>query len=286
MIIAHVNGGLGNQLFQYAAGTALARRLGVKLGLDLREFDQNPAHHFALHHFNTDFETMDAGQLPPSRHDRPLGHLIWRGFGLKPRLFRERGLGYNDGFGGLGDGTYLKGYWQSERYFGEIEDVIRNDLTIVTEPTEQNRKTLAEIAGEFAVSLHVRRGDYVNDARTNATHGTCSAEYYQRAVQSIADQTGQEPVIFCFSDDPEWVAADVELPFPKRVVSHNDAARNYEDLRLMSACRHHVIANSSFSWWGAWLNPSPDKIVVAPQRWFAHRDMHNPDIIPSGWIKM
>ncbi len=286
MIISHVNGGLGNQLFQYAAGKALATRLGVSLGLDLRHFDRNPAHDLALGHFNVSFEKLDQNRLPPSRHRNPIGHLVWRGLGLKPRLYREKSLGYNDAFGRLNDKTYLKGYWQSERYFADITDIIRHDLEIITAPDERNRAMRAEMENKMSVSLHVRRGDYVADAATNATHGTCSVDYYSQAAELIATKTKTEPVIFCFSDDPEWVAAEIKLPFPMRVVGHNDASHNYEDLRLMNACRHHVIANSSFSWWGAWLNPSPDKIVVAPNRWFAHPGMNNPDIIPDGWVRI
>ena len=134
----------------------------------------------------------------------------------------------------------------------------------------------------MAVSLHIRRGDYVSNEKYNAAHGTCDLAYYARAADFIADRIGT-PTIYAFSDDPTWVAENLKLPYDVRYVDHNSAATNYEDLRLMAACQHHIIANSSFSWWGAWLNPSQDKLVAAPSQWFADPNKVNPDILPLAW---
>ena len=178
-------------------------------------------------------------------------------------MFREKGLSYNAGFDDLGDGVYLKGYWQSERYFKSVETAIRDDFRIVTPPLPENAAILTELAQMPAISLHIRRGDYVSNSRTNATHGTCTLDYYARAVELIAGKMAEKPVIFTFSDDPAWVRENLTLPHEMRVMEHNDSDHNYEDLRLMSACRHHIIANSSFSWWGAWLNPRRRTSAVA-----------------------
>lgn len=132
----------------------------------------------------------------------------------------------------------------------------------------------------------MRRGDYVRNARFAAHHGTCTADYYARALRHVAQKMGAEPVVYAFSDDPEWVSENLKLPAKTKVLAHNVASRNVEDLRLMSACRHHIIANSSFSWWGAWLNPRQDKIVTAPSRWFADPANINPDIWANGWARI
>ncbi|KJS19392.1 MAG: hypothetical protein VR78_03360 [Hoeflea sp. BRH_c9] len=286
MIITHINGGLGNQMFQYAAGRALALRHGADLVLDTRDFDGTTQFGLGLDHFAIAARQGVAAELPPDRKQAPLRYLIWRGLRLKPQWVRENGLGYNAGFADLGDGVYLKGYWQSERYFQDVEATIRRDFTIGTPPDPVNRAILAELAASPAVSLHIRRGDYVIDPRTNATHGTCTMDYYARAVALIAERMTEKPVVYAFSDDPAWVRENLVLPHEMRVMDHNDSDHNYEDLRLMSACRHHIIANSSFSWWGAWLNPSADKIVVSPDRWFANPKMVNEDIWPESWIRL
>ena len=132
----------------------------------------------------------------------------------------------------------------------------------------------------------MRRGDYISNPRAHAVHGTCSMEYYAHAVRHIAGRIGFEPIIYVFSDEPDWALANLDMPFEMRVMDHNDSSRNYEDLRLMAACKHHVIANSSFSWWGAWLNASPEKIVVAPSKWFADSSISNPDITPNDWVRI
>ncbi|MBC7282754.1 alpha-1,2-fucosyltransferase [Hoeflea sp.] len=286
MIITHINGGLGNQMFQYAAGRALALRHGAELLLDTRIFDGSTQFGLGLHHFAIAARQGLPAEMPPERRQQRLRYLIWRGLKLKPHLLRENGLSYNAAFESAGDGVYLKGYWQSERYFKPVEAAIRADFQIVTPPSPANAAVLAELAERPAISLHIRRGDYVKDSRTNATHGTCSLDYYRRAVDLIAARMTEKPVIYTFSDDPAWVRDNLILPFAMRVMDHNDSDHNYEDLRLMSACRHHVIANSSFSWWGAWLNPSEDKIVVSPDRWFADPKLVNEDIWPESWVRL
>ena len=286
MIITQINGGLGNQMFPYAAGRALALRHGVDLALDTRIFDGGTQFGFGLDHFAHAARQGLPAEMPPERRQNRLRYLVWRGLKLKPHLFREHGLSYNAGFDDLGDGVYLKGYWQSERYFKSVEAAIRDDFVITTPPTPENAAILTELAHLPAISLHIRRGDYVKDSRTNATHGTCTLEYYARAVDMIAGTMTDKPVIFTFSDDPVWVRENLVLPYEMRVMEHNDSDHNYEDLRLMSACRHHIIANSSFSWWGAWLNPSPDKLVVSPARWFADPKMLNEDIWPENWSRL
>ncbi len=138
------------------------------------------------------------------------------------------------------------------------------------------------IAGSASVSLHVRRGDYLQ----SGAYVACSGDYYRAALHRVTEVTGTSPTIYVFSDDPAWARDNIDLPHEKVVVDFNGRDSDYEDLRLMSLCRHNIIANSSFSWWGAWLNANPAKVVVAPKRWFAATHAQNPDILPKGWLSL
>jgi hypothetical protein len=213
-----------------------------------------------------------------------LHHFIWRTFGLSPRRVLQRGNGF-DSEALARAGTYLEGYWQSERYFQDIEPTIREELQFANAPDPENAALLDDIAGRPAISLHVRRGDYLLP-KHQLMYAGCSLEYYRNAVDFIAASANIDPVVYVFSDDTEWARDSLQLKAHTRIVSHNGVERAHEDLRLMSACRHHIIANSTFSWWGAWLNASPDKIVVAPKTWTLDPAIYNPDILPASWRAM
>jgi len=287
VIITALFGGLGNQMFQYAAGRALALRHGVPLGLDCRRlYSTNPPRRYALHHFDIKAQKPEDAELPPVRKTGKLAWLAWRAGLINPPLLGQQADGYDARIERAGPATYLYGYWQSERFFAGKRDQIRRDFAFVTPASQSNLRLADEIMATPAVSLHVRRGDYVANKKTNAIHGLCSKGYYHRALTQIATAAGICPLVFVFSDDPQWVRDNLDLPFPKRVVAENDSDHQYEDLRLMTLCRHHVIANSSFSWWGAYLNPSVSKQVVAPRQWFAAPDKDNPDICPPGWLQL
>lgn len=284
-VVAHIYGGLGNQMFQYACGRALALRNGADFQIDDREFTAGPGQLFSLHHFNIVRQSGAAGTLPPTKKER-VRYLIWRYFKGTPKFTREKGTAFDPDILKLKGDICLHGYWQSERYFEDFSDRIRDELTIITSPDEKNRRVLEEIQNCQAVSVHVRRGDYVSNPKARAYHGLCGPEYYQAAARFIAGKLACDPVFYIFSDEPDWARAHLELPFETRIPGHNDSEHNYEDMRLMAACRHHIIANSSFSWWGAWLNPSPDKIVIAPAQWVANAASENPHITPESWLRM
>ena len=142
-----------------------------------------------------------------------------------------------------------------------------------------------QISSSTPVSIHIRRGDYVNDSHTNSVHGTCGLDYYQNAMKLISGRV-DKPTFFCFSDDIEWAKNKLHAQYPIIYVDHNGLDNASEDMRLMSQCKHNIIANSSFSWWGAWLNSNPDKIVIAPTKWFQKEDYDTRDLIPAGWIRL
>jgi len=154
-----------------------------------------------------------------------------------------------------------------------------------TPATIENLEMLRRIESENAVCIHVRRGDYISNPETERVHGACSIDYYRSALVALRERT-DHPRFFVFSDDPGWARAEFGSEGSITVVEINGADRNYEDLRLMSSCRHHVIANSTFSWWGAWLGAHAGQVVVAPKTWFASGDRDSRDICPASWLRV
>ena len=183
------------------------------------------------------------------------------------------------------DQSYLVGYWQSEKYFSDIEHIIREEFSFKDEPDDMNKKILRQIRGANAVSVHIRRGDYVTDPGTAKVHGTCPPDYYRQAL-ALIERKIPAPHFFIFSDDIAWVRQNLKSRSPAFFVDHNQQRQDYEDLRLMSGCRHHIIANSTFSWWGAWLAANPNKIVIAPKKWFNDPTVSTHHLIPPSWVKL
>ncbi len=284
MIIAKISGGLGNQLFQYATARALSLRSNVGLALDLRLVEGQGPRTAGLQHFNISAPAAQAHHVPPERQ-KFLRYNLWRRLGIGgPRQIAEQGFGYNALVGGKLPDAYLNGFWQTERYFKEVNAVIRADLAFRTAPSPLNQSIIDDMRATPSISLHVRRGDYVTSARFSKTYAHCSIDYYRAGLEQIAKSLSSKPTLYIFSDDAAWVRENMQFDYATRYMDHNDTySQAHEDLRLMAACQHHIIANSTFSWWGAWLNPSPEKIVIAPKQWYAPNMPQNPDIIPDGW---
>jgi len=279
MIFTRLHGRLGNQMFQYAAARALAMRLGTQVVLDPRQA-QNRGEGELSEVF--DLPVAKAAGLPPARHLAPLRYLMWRLTGQRPVFRREKGLGYNQGFDSWGDDSYLHGYWQSERYFAPIAAEIRRGFRFPDSRSRQNAEMAGRIGQGVSVSLHVRRGDYL----TLGAHVLCDQRYYEAALRAVLDGIEGEPTVYVFSDDPGWAKDNLPLPCHKVVVDFNGAGADFEDMRLMSLCQHNIIANSSFSWWGAWLNRHAAKRVAGPANWFGDPKLSNPDILPGEWLKI
>src|SRR5262245_22998586 len=259
MILAKLQGGLSNQMFQYAAARRLAHRHGTELLLDASGYANVSAgttrRSYELHHYRirarlaTARELIGTDGLPPARlRDLPLA--LWRRVRPRFRLVAQAGFAFDEKILALPDNVCLSGYWLSEKYFADIAPLVREELTLRDPPAGENARLIAMMQTMPSVSLHVRRGDYVHDPRTNRVHGTCSSDYYARAIEHIARRVPGAR-LFVFSDDLEWVEANLPLPSPVEFVRHNQGPRAHEDLRLMSHCWHHIIANSTFSWWGA-----------------------------------
>lgn len=293
MIILHLSGGLGNQMFQYAFGRATAMRLGVELALDLSDPTLQIHNGFEL-------GKVFGIQAKVATESDMRAVLGWKRPEITRKIIKKTGLRYflsrhwieephfhfSSEMLHVPDKTYVCGYWQSEKYFEGIAECIRGEFRFREDPSERNSKLMQEIMDgkDSAISLHVRRGDYVHSRAVSQIHGHCSTEYYHTAIKYLADRISN-PCFYIFSDDADWVRNHLEIPFQHKFVTHNRGDSSYEDMRLMSVCQHHIIANSSFSWWGAWLNPSRDKIVVAPEKWFVIENNID-DLFPVGWTTL
>jgi len=321
VVAVRLCGGLGNQLFQYAAGRSLAHRSRARLVLDATVFTlPQERRRFALAPFAIDATVMYDGYahppptsvvtLPPprwgsGRAGRLADRIIVR-LGGRPgtiagavtravagmrsllggppamRVFAEKRFDYDAAFAGLRPPTYLEGYWQSYRYFVDVGDVVRRELTLPYAPNAANSRWLARIAGANAVCVHVRRGDYLA-ADHFALHGVCSVDYYTRAMALVAERV-ENPQFFVFADDLPWCRQHIGGPNVQFVDANPlDAAQ--DEMKLMAACRHHIIANSSLSWWGAWLARHDGQLVIGPDPWFS-ATKETPDLFPPTWLAL
>jgi hypothetical protein len=321
LVATRLCGGLGNQLFQFAAGRSLAQRCGARLVLDATVFTlPQERRKFALAPYPLDADVVLDGYAysptrpvvilprPPGTKERPDGivdriayRLARSGIRIEGafaaavssfryvtrqppglRLFAEKTFDYDPAFTTRGAHTYLDGYWQSERYFSDSRNVIRRELTLPYQPNAANAPWLERIMGSNAVCVHVRRGDYLA-ADHLAEHGICAASYYEHAMRLVAERV-ENPQFFVFSDDLAWSRRHIAGP-DIAFVDANPVAAAHDELRLMAACRHHIIANSSLSWWGAWLAQHDSQVVIGPDPWFSARK-ETPDLFPKSWLAL
>ena len=289
MFIIQLIGGLGNQMFQYAAGRRLAHHHNTSLFLDVSLFSA-----YKLRKYELDIFNIEAAIAPPDMlkqvafSSKDIIYLRLRNVFLPNiiiRYIREKSYEFDEYIYNAPDNYYIEGYFQSERYFADISNVIRKNFTFKNEPNEENKRILSRIQNTNSVSLHIRRGDYISNPKTMETHGVLGIDYYLKGLNYI-EKNIRTPEIFIFSDDIAWAKENILIKMPIHFIDHNQSSRDYEDLRLMSCCKHNIIANSSFSWWGAWLNQNPDKIVIAPQKWFNDPTINTNDLIPSTWIRL
>lgn len=285
-IIVKFNGGLGNQMFQYAFARAIEKKTGVKTVFDMSFFEKRYARPYELNIFNLNALFIEDFWLKLKLKT------IWK---FRKRLNNKRFLGiklYSEPHFevdaevfNIEPNTYVEGFFQTEKYFKDIEKELLADFQFKNSPDDENQKLIDKISATNSISLHIRRGDYVQKKRYQNLYATCPLDYYKNGVDYITKEFSN-PVVFIFSDDIEWVKKNLNLPYESYYVSHNTGEKSYEDMRLMSLCKHNIIANSSFSWWGAWLNNNKEKIVIAPQKWFNDEKIVQTDVIPESWIKL
>ena len=291
-------GGLGNQMFQYAFGRRIAVESGQQVKFDLASgFKHDPyRRRFALGTFNVEILRAESHECPLGiSWTSPWSRVAKAGWSAMPAAWRrvvyEKTPFQFDStvVANSKEGAYYFGYWQHEGYFATIQDELRWEFTLRTPFSEPVVALQEAMAGCRSVSVHIRQyhdigadGKVIRKARE--VHGACSLEYYQQAFERIGFQPGT--VCFIFSDNIQWVKENLKLPIPCRYVADECPCSDVEELLLMASCQHHVISNSSFSWWGAWLGRNPKKIVVAPRIWVRSLPESAVDICQKTWIKL
>jgi len=285
MVIIHLKGGLGNQMFQYAFGRSLSIKRGAELKLDILDSPIIGIKHdierpYLLSNFNINAEIATKEEVLKER--KPFLLLlskIWR------RVSRYDYFKFDTSFFKKGSDYFEGFWWQSEKYFKDIRNQLLSEYTLKASfGTNAEKITTVIRQAESPVSIHIRRGDFASDQTTREHHGLLSNDYYIKAIELI-NRKVSFATFFIFSDDIEWVKTNLQLPSTTLFVS-GGTILDTEELFLMTLCKHHVIANSSFSWWGAWLGTHPEKIVIAPQKWITDPSVDASDVYPEGWIKI
>lgn len=289
MVIVKTKGGLGNQLFQYAFARNLEISCGAKVKLDhLSWTEQYKEREYKLSNYNISEDLATSEEVEKFKQYKKRGGklaILHNLFIANESIYiKERQFDFDPTILAFREKAYFDGVWHTEKYFKGIENTIRKEITLKNPPSEYFTEIAEKMSRVNSVSLHVRRGDYLTMKKAIDTIGVCPIDYYYTAEEILTGRT-EKPTFFIFSDDIEWVKHNLKLKSPMIFVS-NDRTLDYEELILMSKCKHNIIANSSFSWWGAWLNSNPQKIVIAPEKWFKDGAIHTKDIVPESWLKI
>lgn len=305
MIITHLTGGLGNQMFQYAAGLALAEAHRTVLKLDVSWFRKDPSYEghnrYALSCFNiteqfaTEEEIDRVRGVQWTRTERWSAQLaralrLYRyanRHAIRGNWHRPPTFAFYDSFFAQPDNTYLNGMFQSERFFSDIGGLLRLHFSFRYPPSPEVSSMAARIqsAGPSA-AVHFRRGDYLRNPAFAAEIGALPLDYYHRALEYL-DRAHPGLALFVFSDDMDWVEEHFQPARPCVYVRATGSSNPYDKIRLMALCHHAIISNSTFAWWGAWLNPSPSRMVIAPDPWFASGSPNDgKDVVPGPWVRI
>lgn len=300
MIIVGMKGGLGNQMFQYALGKSLSLRNNIPTKIDNSNYTSSIGDPFkgirlfGLSYFNIEEHIASPEELARfskfiSSHSvagkinralNKIGPYYSKSYIVEPKKnffsFDKKLLIYP-----IKKDVYISGYWQSEKYFEQYADIIKKEFTLKASPEGKNKTALENIKSQNSVAIHVRHGDNANAIAKN--HGVLSIKYYRQALEIVKAKV-ELPFYYLFSDDIVWASEQFRDIQSLTVVDWNGDEKNHEDIRLMYSCRHHIIGNSSFSWWGAWLGSKEGQIVIAPKRYYQAVNMHNPDYYPKEWI--
>ena len=301
MIIVKLMGGLGNQLFQYAFGSSLAQKLNQEIVYDISWFIHERTRSLKLDSLGLALKYKTSGNIyvifkklaiycsarsKLIRSFKPL-QLLETVYELKTSFFNTivkesdfdiEKLNYNKNY-------YLDGYWQNLEYFEDIRNLILSSIRFPEFQNAQDLNLKTQICNSESVAIHIRRGDYVSDPWANQTLGTCSIDYYQKAAEHIMSKHTNAK-FFLFSDDPDFVKINFRF-LPDAILVSNNRRSEIDELNLMHLCKHFIIANSSFSWWGAWLNQNQEKNVIAPKQWYKNVETDkNCKIVPENWVRL
>jgi hypothetical protein len=276
MIITKIQGGIGNQLFQYAVGRSLTEQYKVPLKFDIEWYKTSEFRRFLLDKFNISGEIATIQEI---QRLNPEGFFA-KTF-TKKSTFTETEDRFYDELLHLSGNAYLNGYWQSEKYFKNIEHILRKEFVLKESLPSPSDALVDHIQKTNSVSVHIRRGDYMAPKNIK-TIGLLSPDYYSKAVELITKETSN-PQFFIFSDDLDF-AKTLSFPESSVYVTSDFGLEDYEELMVMSKCKHNILANSSFSWWAAWLNQNPSKTTIAPKNWFVSKTTD--DLVPNEWRRI
>jgi Glycosyl transferase family 11 len=294
MVGVQLTGGLGNQLFQYAAAKALSLHHKTELLLEVSSFyraelpDLEVPRNFELYNFaGVEEKLIKAAEHQTNKafsflKERRIEKILPN---YKRNIYKEPFYHFDENFWKSKPSVFLKGGWQSPQYFSAFDALIKSSLVLKDEMMGNVKQKAASLQNQNTVAVHIRRADYLRKPIILEWHGVLGKEHYAKAFEEINNYTQIEKVLY-FSDDPEWVEKELLPMMPGEIVSNATSSNQYEDFYLMQHCTHNIIANSSFSWWAAYLNPNPNKIVIAPQRWFNKAPLNTKDLYPNGWLKL
>ncbi len=270
-----LTGGLGNQMFQFAAGFSIAKRKNVDLNLDLSWYNRRNIHNgFELEHVFNIFKRVNFINNPFS-----LKQFLSK-IDFTYKVYDEPHFHYTSEITSIPNHCFLRGYWQSENYFNEYTEEIKKIFRFDKILDEENTIIANDILENKSVSLHIRRGDFL--LKKNHNHCVDLTKYYSEAIDQIS-KNFNKPKFFIFTDDPEWVTKNFSIISNFKVVNANKNINSFIDMYLMSLCKGNIIANSSFSWWGAWLNNNKDKIIFAPKKWFNDKSIKTNSLFLKTW---
>ena len=291
MLCVKITDGLGNQLFQYAVGKSISIKKHTDLYIDKSWYQKDTGEftkrNFSLTLFNAKYQEANTKQIKSIINPKlPFGirSIYWRIQNTLPyfkkKWVKEKAKSFDPNIFKCKKNAYLQGFWQTEKYFVDIRDQLLKDLTLA-KPIDNNPYKNSIESSDSPVSIHIRRGDYIKET---SEHITLDLAYYAKSIEHIRSKVSS-PSFFLFTDDPDWVKEN-NLFSSNKEYTLVEGQNPEIDLTLMSKCDHNIIANSSFSWWGAWLNQNPEKIVVAPKLWFKNPDIDTSDLIPEKWLRL
>jgi hypothetical protein len=275
-----LTGGLGNQMFQFAAGYSVAKRNNVKLSLDLRRYNHRRDHNgFELEKVFDIYSKINFLKKPVNFGFVNFKEIL-NNIDITFHTFKEPHFHYTNKILDISKHSLLNGYWQSELYFKDYNQEIRKIFSFSKQLNERNSLIANEINQNDSISIHVRRGDFL--LKTNNNHNVDLKKYYFTAIEKTS-KLFSNPKYFIFTDDPLWVTKNFNLDYSFTIVDINRGTDSFLDMYLMTLCKSNIIANSSFSWWGAWLNNMQDKVVYAPKNWFKDKTICTDSLIPNSW---